>query len=218
LIGAREEAPIDYNTLAGRALDRIWNLSDNVFAFAMTILVLQVRLPEVTAIHNEAELAAALFRMWPVAATYVMSFVTLGIYWVAHQTQQHLMARSDRNAAWLHLAYLLPVVFMPFSTRLLTEFIQYRTALLFYRLNIVLLGATFLVAWNYAVGAGLLKANVDAETIAAVRRRVVVGQGLYAIGAALCVFGVAWSIGFIFLLQLNYALAPPIPWLRRLTT
>ena len=218
MIGAREEAPIDYNTLAGRSLDRIWNLSDNVFAFAMTLLVLQVRPPVVTATHSEAELATSLLRMWPAAATYVMSFVTLGIYWVGHQTQQNLMARSDRNAAWLHLAYLLAVVFMPFSTRVLTEFIQYRTALLFYWLNIVLLGATFLLAWNYAVGAGLLKPHVDAEMIAAVRRRVVVGQGLYAIGAVLCAFGVAWSIGFIFLVQLNYALAPPIPWLRRLTT
>jgi uncharacterized membrane protein len=217
LIGVREEAPIDYHTLAGRALDRIWNLSDNVFAFAMTILVLQLRLPEVNAIHNEAELAAALYRMWPRAATYVLSFVILGIWWVAHQTQQHLMARSDRNAAWLHLAFLLPVVFLPFSTRLLTEFIQYRSALLVYWLNLVLLGSTFFAAWNYAVSADLLKPHVDAEMIAAVNRHVVVGQCYYAVGAALCAFGVAWSIGFILLVQLNYALAPPIPWLRRLT-
>ncbi|MDB5445431.1 MAG: hypothetical protein JWQ97_2907, partial [Phenylobacterium sp.] len=51
---------MDYNSLAGRALDRIWNLSDSVFAFAMTILALQVRPPEVNAVHSEAELAAAL--------------------------------------------------------------------------------------------------------------------------------------------------------------
>lgn len=216
-MGAREEAPIDYPTLAGRALDRIGNLSDNVFAFAMTLLVLQLRLPDVFKMHSEAELAAALARMWPAAATYVLSFVILGVWWVALQTQQRLMARSDRNAAWLHLAFLLPVVFLPFSTRLLTEFIQYRTALLVYWLNLVLLGATFFAAWNYAAGAGLLKPDVDAQMIAAVNRHVVVGQCYYVLGATLCVFGVAWSLGFILLVQLNYALAPPIPWLRRLT-
>ena len=217
-MGVRREAPIDYNTLAGRALGRIWNLSDNVFAFAMTLLVLQVRLPDAFKIHSEAELAAALLRMWPAAATYVLSFITLGIYWNGQQTQQHLVASSDRNLAWLHLLYLLAVVFMPFSTRLLTEFIHYRTALLFYWLNLVFLGAAFLAAWNYSVSARLVKPEVDAEMIAAVRARVVVGQCFYAFGAALCAFGVAWSIGFIFLVQLNYALAPPIPWLRRLTT
>jgi TMEM175 potassium channel family protein len=184
----------------------------------MTILALQVHAPDVRAIHSEADLVAALVRLEPRAATYVMSFITLGIYWVAQQTQHHLMAHSDRNAAWLNLAFLLVVVFLPFSTALLTEFITYRTALLFYWLNIVLLGATFLIAWNYAVRAGLLKAHVDAQMISAIRRRVVVSQSLYAFGAALCVFGTAWSIGFIFLVQLNYAVAPPIRWLRRLTT
>ena len=114
--------------------------------------------------------------------------------------------------------FLLVVIFLPFSTLLLTEFIHYRTALVFYWLNLVLLGSTFVVAWNYAVGAGLLQPHVDAKMVAAMRRRVVVSQCLYAFGAALCAFGVRWSIGFIFLVQINYAVAPPIPWLRRLTS
>ncbi len=184
----------------------------------MTVLALQVRTPNPGAIHSEAALLAALIRLGPPVVTYLMSFVTLGIYWVGQQTQHFLMARSDRNAAWLHLTFLLPVVFLPFSTRLLTEFITYRTALIFYWLNIVLLGGLFQAAWNYSVVAGLLRPDVDRQMIAALRRRTVVSQGLYAFGAALCVFSTAWSIGFIFLVQLNYAFAPPIPWLRRLTT
>jgi uncharacterized membrane protein len=183
----------------------------------MTILALQVRPPDVAAIHSEAQLAAALLELWPRAATYVMSFITLGIFWVGQQTQHHLMARSDRNAAWLHLAFLMLVVFLPFSTLVLSEFIRYRTALIFYWANLALIGAAFFAAWSYAVKADLLKPNVDADMIAALRRRVVAGHCLYAFGAALCVFGTYWSIGFIFLVQLNYALAPPIPWLRRLT-
>lgn len=184
----------------------------------MTLLALQVRAPDRSAIHSDAELLAAMVRLGPLAATYLMSFLTLGVYWVGQQTQHSLMARSDRNAAWLHLAVLALVVFLPFSTSLLTEFIAYRTALIFYWLNIALIGVLFMWAWDYAVHAGLLRPEVDAQVIAVVRRRVVVIQSLYAVGVALCVFGTGWSIGFIFLVQLNYAVAPPIPWLRRLTT
>jgi uncharacterized membrane protein len=214
-----EAAIIDsnYNGLAARAVERTWNLSDGVFAFAMTLLVLQVRLPGRSSIHSEADLLAAMVRLEPLVATYLMSFLTLGVYWVSQQTQHSLMARSDRNAAWLHLTALALVAFLPFSTSLLTEFIAYRTALIFYWVNIALIGAVFLWAWNYAVHAGLLKPEVDARTIAVVRRRVLMVQSLYATGAALCVFGTGWSIAFIFLVQLNYAVAPPIPWLRRLT-
>ena len=208
----------DYNALAGRALDRIWNLSDSVFAFAMTILALQVRAPDPRTIHSEAALAAALIELWPRAATYVTSFITLGVFWVAQQTQHRQMGRSDRNAAWLHLTFLMLVVFLPFSTDLLASFIRYRTALLFYWMNILLLGAVLLAAWTYASVAGLLKPEADAEVVKLVRRRIVVAQTLYTFGAALCVFGTIWSIGFIFLVQLNYAVAPPIRWLRRLTT
>ena len=182
----------------------------------MSVLALNIREPDVRVIHSEAELQAALMRLAPPAATYVMSFITLGIYWVGQQTQHHLMARSDRNAAWLHLAFLFVIICLPFSTLLLAEFITFRTALLFYWLNLVLIGGTFLAAWNYAVRAGLLRPDVDAQTIAAVRRRAVTSQGLYAFGAALCVFGTLWSIGFIFLVQLGYAVGPRNRLLARL--
>jgi len=207
----------DYNQLAGRGLERIWNLSDSVFAFALTLLVLNVRLPDAGAIHGEAELLGALVRLWPRAATYLMSFLALGIFWVNQQTQHNLMARSDRNAAWLHLVFLALVVFVPVSTNLLTEFGAYRTAMIVYWLNFVMLGFAFLAAWTYAVRAGLLKAEVDPDMVAAVYRRVLVGQVLFALGAALCVFGTVWSIGFTVLVLLNYAIAPRILWLRRLT-
>ena len=184
----------------------------------MTLLVAQVSLPVRGEVHSDAELVSALMGLGPRVVTYLMSFVTLGVYWVGQAAQHSLMARSDRHAVWLHLAFLAVVVLMPVSTRLLTEFIHYRAALLCYWLNIALLGATFLAAWNYAVGADLLKPEVDAKMIAAIRRRVAVSQSLFAFGAALCVFGTWWSIGFMFLVQLNYAVAPNIRWLRRLTT
>ena len=63
---------------------------------------------------------------------YAMSFLTLGIFWVGQQTQLNHLERADRDLAWLHIWYLAAVALMPFSTRLLAEFIEFRTALLVY--------------------------------------------------------------------------------------
>ena len=200
------------NQFAGCGLERVWNLSDGVFAFALTLLVIDVRLPDVGVIHGDAQLLAALTQLWPQAATYLMSFLTLGLFWMAQQTQHNLMARADRNVAWLHLVFLALVVFVPVSTNLLTEFGAYRTAMIVYWLNFVMLGFSFLAAWNYAVRAGLLKPEVDRDMIAAVNRRVLVRQVSFAVAAALSVFGTTWSLSFLVLVQLNYAIAPQFCW------
>ena len=102
---------------------------------------------------------------------------------------------------------------LPFSTRLLAEFIGFRTALLLYWANIFALGAILYASWRYATRAGLLKDDVSVEIRRAIRRRIVFAQALYALGASLCFFSTYWSIGFIVLVQLNYAIAPRL-WMR----
>ncbi len=139
-----------------------------------------------------------------------MSFVTLGILWVGQQTQLNHLERSDRDLTWIHLAFLFAVTLMPFSTRLLAEFISHRAALLVYWSNILLLGALLYLSWGRATKAGLVKEDIPAEAPAAICRRIVIAQMLYAFGALLCIFNTYWSIGFIVLVQLNYAVAPRI--------
>jgi uncharacterized membrane protein len=96
---------------------------------------------------------------------------------------------------------------MPFSTSLLAEFIEFRLALLLYWANILLLGTILYVSWRYAARSGLVQADSD-ELRCAIERRILIAQSLYAFGALLCIFNTYWSIGFIVLVQLNYAIAP----------
>ena len=97
---------------------------------------------------------------------------------------------------------------MPFSTRLLAEFIEYRTALLAYWFNIFLLGAILFASWGRATRAGIVKADTPPQVPAAICRRIWIAQLLYAGSALLCFLSTYWSIGAIVLLQLNYAVAP----------
>lgn len=195
-----------YNQIAGQNAERLAAMSDGIFAVAMTLLLLELRVPARDLVHSEADLRHALALLSPQLLVYVMSFITLGIFWVGQQTQLNHLARSDRELTWIHLTFLFAVTLMPFSTRLLIEFLAYRTALLAYWANILALGVVLYASWGHATKAGLVKEDIPANVPPAICRRILIGQSLYAFGALLCVFNTYWSIAFIVLVQLNYAI------------
>jgi uncharacterized membrane protein len=203
-----------YNRIAGQNIERLAALSDGIFGVAMTLLVLDLRLPAPGDIHSERDLWHAIAVGTPQLLMYLMSFITLGIFWVGQQTQLNHLARSNRSFTWIHLLFLFAVTIMPFSTKLLAEFIAYRVALLAYWANILLLGAVLYFSWNCAIGSGLLKADIGRGITSAIKRRIVIAQMFYAFGAALCVISTYWSIAFIVAVQLYYAIAPRLPWRR----
>lgn len=198
----------NYNRIAGQSVERLAALSDGVFAIAMTLLVLDLRSPAAEAIHSEHELWRALIALSPRLLIYVMSFLTLGIFWVGQQTQLNHLEHSNRSLTWLHLAFLFFVSIIPFTTSLLAEHLGFRVALLVYWLNILLLGVALYVSWICAEGEHLVKQDLPASVPAAIKRRIAIAQLLYAAGAALCLVSAYLSVGWIVLVQLNYAIAP----------
>jgi uncharacterized membrane protein len=127
--------PSLYNEIAGQSAARLAALSDGVFAVAMTLLVLDLRAPAVEVVHTEHDLWLALVALAPRLGIYMMSFLTLGIFWVGQQTQLNHLARSDRSLSWIHLVFLV------------TDDMPPRTSI-------------------------------------AIKRRIVIGQALYAFGTA----------------------------------
>ncbi len=217
-----------YNRIAGQSLERLAALSDGIFAVAMTLLVLDLHIPLADAgtrfttplwtsqgLGKEAALLKALGSLLPHFLPYVLSFLTLGIFWVGQQTQLNQFSTSNRHLTWLHLAFLFAVSLLPFSTGLLAEFITYRVAVGVYWLQLLLLGSILFASWRYAQHVGLLKDEVTAQRRSATERRIVFYQALYAVAVLLCVVNTYISIVLLILLQLNSALAPRIGWLDR---
>ncbi len=185
-----------YNAIAGQNVERLAALSDGIFAVAMTLLVLDLRLPATEAVHSEHDLWHALAALSPQIVMYLMTFMTLGIFWVGQQTQLNHLVRSNRSLTWIHIVFLFAVTIMPFSTRLLAQLPSYRTALLVYWLNILLLGITLYFSWLCAEETGVVKAELPKDIPTAIKRRIVIGQGLYAFGALLCIVSTYLSIAF----------------------
>src|SRR5258705_4497600 len=107
-----------YNRLSGTSVQRIEALSDALFGDALTLTVLEVRVPARQMTMTEAELRAAVFQLGPRVLTYLLSFMTLGIFWFGQQTFLNHVRRSDRHLTWLLLAFLSLIALMPVSIRL----------------------------------------------------------------------------------------------------
>lgn len=204
------DLPALYNAIQGRSTERLAALSDGIFAVAMTLLVLDIHIPSAATVHTEAALCQALAALGPQWIAYLMSFLTLGIFWAGQQTQLNHFGEGSRDLTWIHLGFLFTITLMPLTTRLLAEFITYRAALILYWLNILLPGLMLLWSWNYATNHKLIKDETPQEVHGAICRRILMAQGLYAFGALLCVWNNYASIAFIVLIQLNYAIAPRI--------
>ena len=194
-----------YYHIAGQAADRIVSLSDEIFGMALTLLVLELRLPTMNTVHSNHELESALLRLLPEMLTCLMSFLNLGVFWIAHQKQLDCLDHSDRRLTWIHLGFLFTVAISPFSTKLLADFIDFRVALLIYWCNLLLLGAFLYISWAYSIRVGLLKDDVPARVPVAYCRNVLLAQLFYGIGAALCFINNYWSVGFIISIQIIYA-------------
>jgi uncharacterized membrane protein len=205
-----------YNAFAGGDVGRIEALSDGIFAFAATVLMLDFRSPEPADVHSEAELLGALIASSHRLMPWLLSLLTLGIFWVAQQTQLSRLARSNRHLTWLQLTFLAIVTVLPFTTRLLADFFTYRVAFLIYWANLAMLGVAVYVAWAYAERAKLIRDEPPAELSDAFRRRVIIAQSLYAVGALVGFVNVPLGVALIILVQLNYAIAPRLPVLSRL--
>jgi uncharacterized membrane protein len=126
---------------------RVLALSDGVFAIIITLLVLEIHVPELT---QGQSLNEALAEVRPSLTAFVISFILAGMYWVGHRDLFGLIRRTDRGLVWLNIVYLLPLCLLPFSAGLLGHYDQEPVALRIYGLVLVAIALMRVVIWLYA--------------------------------------------------------------------
>lgn len=198
---------LSYNKLAGQSAERINAISDAVFGVAMTLLVLEIKVPELEGHETEGDLMHAFFALMPKFMVYFLSFMTAGIFWVGQSAQFRHIEKSDRNLIWINLLFLLFVSTLPFSTAFLGDHINFKFSILLYWLNILLMGIFLYINWTYADRKGFITEETRDTVYEPIRRRILVAQALYFFGALLCFINPYLSIGVIIAIQLNYAFA-----------
>lgn len=201
-----------YTRIAGQNLARVEALSDGVFAIAMTLLVLDLRVPEFESGHtaSSADFWQMVNNLIPRVLPYLMSFLTLGTFWIGQQTQLDYFSHSDRNMTWIHFVYLLAVSLTPFSTAQLATFIMVPGAVVLYWLNLLLMGVMLFLSRWYAQFAGLFSAETPEAVKASLLRRIILAQALYGACMLVCFANTIVSIALTIAVQLHFAIGPPV--------
>jgi uncharacterized membrane protein len=174
----------------GLSPHRIAALADGIFAVAMTILVLELHVPELGKNASEAELVTALGALVPKILSYASGFVILGTLWIGHHYQFHYIRRSSRALLWINLSFLLVISSLPFFVALVGTYGAMRLPCVLYGSASFAAMACLLIQWRYAAGPTrrLVEHDVPASVLAGLRNRVVMGMIGYGSGAVLGLF------------------------------
>lgn len=148
-------------------LSRLEALGDAIFGFALTLLALDLRLPEV----QPAALLQGIFTLLPKLLVFVFAFLVIAQQWDVHQRTMSHVARADGTFVWLYLIGLMFVVLMPASANLLARYPLQPVALVFFGINTALLCLASWGMWRHASqGARLLDADISLETVRLIGR------------------------------------------------
>jgi uncharacterized membrane protein len=192
---------------------RLETFSDGVFAIAITLLVLEIKVPPAVASAGETivPLGQALRGLWPSFLGYALSFGTIGIMWVNHHAMFQHIRKTDRAFLLINVLFLMCISFIPFSTALLAEHLRHqpgeRTATLFYGATFLAMAILYNAVWRYGVhGARLLGDDVDRAAVDAISRRYRWGPAAYLVAMLLAFVSPAASIAAQLALAALYCL------------
>ncbi|GAC1366977.1 MAG: TMEM175 family protein [Ktedonobacteraceae bacterium] len=193
--------------------NRLEAFSDGVFAVAITLLVLNIKIPGLDTPGkplDDKDLWNQLLNQWPMLVAYVTSFATVGIMWLNHHRVFSHIRRTSTLLLLFNLLLLLVVVFIPVPTALLSAQLAYpdhHTAALIYSGTNIIMAVCFNLVWNHAsVGGRLLDENVDMRSVAAIRAQYRYGPLLYVVAFLLAWISAPACVIFSFALALFFAL------------
>jgi len=198
----------------GLTTQRVEAFSDGVFAIAITLLILEVRVPE----HRlgDGHLGQALASLWPSYLAYILSFVMIGIYWANHHYLFQFFRRSDHLFNLLNVLFLMCISFLPFPTSVLGKYaadpLNRQAAVSIYSLGLLLPAAAWLVFWLYARGqARILDPRLEGTFVDRLTGQFLLSNALYATALVVSFWSPGAALAVCVGLTLLYLLPPRKP-------
>jgi uncharacterized membrane protein len=187
---------------------RIEAFSDAIFAFAITLLILDIKVPH--GADSNTGLWSALVEQWPTFAAYLTSFATIGIMWMNHHYLFTVIRRVDHSLILLNGLLLLTVTFTPFPTAMVAEYFnhpgEHLAAAVFSGL-FVMIAILFNVLWHHASKDNLLIGDgIPDSLVKEITRAYRFGPIFYLVAFAFAWVSAPVSIGICFALAIYFAL------------
>jgi len=180
---------------------RIQSLTDGIFAFAMTLLVFNLILPDPVNLPPETQLNDLLLKQTQAFYNYILSFILLAIFWTIHTQQFHVIKGTNQTHTWINLTIMLFVVLIPFSTSVMADYPSDTLANVLFSLNMLVVGSLYYFNWSYASSDKhrLIDSSVDEQAIEVSKRRGLIVPFVSILALILAFVAPAYT-GFCFLL------------------
>ena len=189
---------------------RLNAISDGVFAIVITLMVFEIKIPEIAPGKAATELSPALLKLVPDFTILFLSFVILGIYWVGHNNVFLHVIRHNRLLLWLNILFLLIVALIPFPAALLIRYGDAQISVILYGLNLAIGGVLLDLIWGYATyNRRLMCDSVRPELIRSFHVRILTGPLIYVVAIGVSFFSLL-AAKILFALAIVYYLVPTV--------
>jgi uncharacterized membrane protein len=186
-------------------VNRLHALTDGVYAIAMTLLVLELHVPDA---RSSAELVTGLIAIAPNLFGFALGFAVLGTYWVGSAVNLSHLARVNRAALFLNVLQLFFISLLPFTTALLGRYPDEAAAVIIYALHLELLGLAQYAHWVYVLRhPELVHAPIDARTERAATIRILVGPAAWAVAMLLALVSPRLAYAVFYVVLIGYLIA-----------
>jgi len=187
---------------------RIESLTDGIFAFGMTLLVLGAGYPFAVETLANRPVSRILLGSVPDIILYAISFLILATFWVSHHTQFHHIRFIDRTLLWLNIFTLMFIAFIPFSSSIAGVFPENPLAAEVFEIHLLVTGLLFHLQWRYATdNHRLVDPNLSSFIIRRGREVTLIIPVLSCAGLVMAFFSLPYGLAV-------YALVPPLYYLR----
>jgi uncharacterized membrane protein len=199
----------------GLSKKRVEFLTDGIFAVVMTLLVLDISVPQISSSSSHhatidsaaarTELLNGLFDLWPKILSFGISFIILAIYWLAHHRQFYYIKHVNRTLIWINFMFLMAICLLPFSASLLGEYHQQQISIFVFGANSIIIASLLSILWWYALShySRLIHENLDPIIKTTSLRRLLFGIIVYLIAIGISFVDVHLSVYFFALILIS---------------
>lgn len=161
------------------ATDRINNFTDAIFAIAITLLILDIKVPATEFIDKEGAIGALLSNQTPQLIGLIVSFFVAALFWKAHLALARQITSYDNRLLWLNIWLLFFVVMMPFSTAFYSRNFGYNSAFFFYCVNLALVGFIHYLMTRHVIVKEVLHTKYSELQLRWTRQRALIGPCVF---------------------------------------
>jgi uncharacterized membrane protein len=180
---------------------RLISFSDGVFAIAVTLLVFNLKVPQIPAANVHLLLPGLITAMLPHFTTYVLSFLLIAVYWTFHHRMLNLVTRLNTPFLWMNICYLLVIAFIPFPTALFGAYPHETFSFVFYIASMILVGSlSMLMLWYASHNYRLISKELPMAIVKYLFFRQFTAIFIFLLAIPLALYQLRWAQYYLFIL------------------